>query len=58
MSFLIKCEDCGESHKFEKGNSKFEGEIELSVTEDCGFQGCVVETIDLYCWKCSNEVNL
>lgn len=58
MTFTIICNKCGFKRDFVTGDNPITDDIEISVTETCGFQGCVVDTIDLYCSNCYNEVNL
>jgi hypothetical protein len=58
MGFTIICNKCGNKHVIKDKNSlDFDG-IDIDVTEECGFQGCTVESIDIHCWKCENEVNI
>lgn len=58
MSFTVTCNGCGESNIYEKGDKAVSKYVEIGVSEDHGYQGSTVETIDLYCSNCENEVNL
>ena len=59
MGFTIICNKCGNKHVIKDKSSilNFDG-IDVDTTEKCGHQGCTVESIDIYCWKCENEVNI
>lgn len=58
MSFTIKCNNCGEEQEMGQGDNRYGDDIEIWLTEECGFQGCVVESIDLNCRNCDNEINI
>ena len=58
--FDIICKNCGNTNEiFDKHRgSVMDEDIDIDVTERCNFQGCMVESIDIKCWKCGNEVNI
>lgn len=58
--FTITCNGCGKTNTINKdySSSVVEGDIDFEVTEDCSWMGCTVETKDIICWNCNNEVNL
>lgn len=59
MGFTIICNKCGNKEiKTDTGNQLDLDGIHIGVTEDCGYQGCTVESIDIECWKCDNEINI
>lgn len=60
LSFTIRCDKCGNEDMINNKHfaSIIQDGIDIDVSESCGFQGCTVDSIDIMCWKCNNEVNI
>lgn len=58
MSFTVICNKCDSKVEFKQGDSQIKDPIDFDVTERSSWAGSEVETIDIYCWKCNNEINM
>lgn len=58
MSFTVICNKCESKIEFNQGDSRIKDPIDFDVTESFSWAGPEVESIDIYCWKCCNEINI
>lgn len=60
MSFIIKCNECGNEQIFINGMSRYAENIELNVDLSTDFVGASIESITIYCEnpKCNKWIDI
>lgn len=58
MTFTIKCNNCQEEKEFKMGDRPISESIEVGITENFDVVGVTVESIDIHCTNCDNEINM
>lgn len=58
MSFTIKCNKCGSEQEFTSESHKYQDIISIVPFVRGTYQGTELDSIDIECEKCDNEIEI